>query len=260
MEISFSGDTPSSAEIQVVLKEAGITSSQTQLTEGGGFITRFQNVDENVHQDILDKFRGFAARNGGGEVVEKQFTTIGPTIGKELKNKSISALILALVAIVLYIAWAFRHVSRPVSSWKYGICAIAALAHDTIVPVGIFAALGHYRGVEVDTLFITALLTILGFSVHDTIVVFDRIRENLKRAKIVETFEETVNRSVNETISRSLNTSLTVLFVLLAVFFLGGESVKYFSLALVLGIIFGTYSSIFIASPLVTIWNRLTNK
>jgi preprotein translocase subunit SecF len=161
--------------------------------------------------------------------------------------------------IVLYIAWAFRKVSRPVSSWQYGIATLIALVHDVFSPVGVFAALGHFLNIEVGLLFVTAVLTILGFSVHDTIVVFDRIRENLQR-RVGDTFKDTVNISINQTITRSINTSLTVLLSLLAVYFFGGESVKYFSLALIVGIVFGTYSSIFIASPVLVVWESWRKK
>ena len=139
------------------------------------------------------------------------------------------------------------------------MCPRPVLFHDVIIPTGVFAVLGHFLGAEVDTLFVTALLTVLGFSVHDTIVVYDRIRENLLKFPR-ETFEEVVNRSVNQTAVRSVNTSLTVLLVLLATFFFGGESVKYFVLTLIIGVVFGTYSSIFIASPLLVIWNRAAKK
>ena len=155
--------------------------------------------------------------------------------------------------IILYIAYAFRNVSWPVASFKYGLAAILALIHDVLIPTGIFSFLGYWQGIEVNLLFITALLTILGFSVHDTIVVFDRIRENLKR-RIGRDFKETVNLSINQTITRSINTSLTVLLTLLAVYIFGGQSIKYFALTLIFGIIFGTYSSIFIASPLIVVW------
>jgi len=181
---------------------------------------------------------------------ELKFESVGPIIGNELKQKSIYAIIIVMLAIIAYIAYAFRQVSYPVESWKYGVSAIVALLHDITIVPGVFAVLGHFAGVQIDAYFITALLTLLGFSVHDTIVTFDRIRENLHR-KQDKTFEEVVNISVNETIVRSLNTSLLTVFVLLAVFLFGGETVKYFVLALFLGIIVGTYSSIFIASPLL---------
>lgn len=260
LEIEFEKSPPPSAEIQKALDPAGLGNILIQPVGEKGAILRFREVDENKHQEIIGLLSDFSSRAGYGSALEKRFNAIGPTVGKELKNKSILALFLALLAIILYIAWAFRKVSRPVSSWKYGIAAVLALIHDVTLPVGVFAALGHFRGVEIDTLFITALLTILGFSVHDTIVVFDRIRENLRKLKNQEGFEITVNRSVNETISRSVSTSLTVLLVLLAVFFFGGATVKYFSLTLILGIIFGTYSSIFIASPLVAVWGKISAK
>ena len=170
-------------------------------------------------------------------------------------------MILVMIMIVLYIAFAFRKVSKPISSFYYGLMAVVALIHDVTLPAGVFAFLGHYYGVEVDTLFVTALLTVLGFSVHDTIVVFDRIRENLKDGGNKNDFEKVVGSSVNQTIGRSINTSLTVILVLLAMFFLGGESTKYFSLALLIGVAIGTYSSIFLASPLlVTIQKLKTRK
>lgn|SRR3989338_8599570 len=181
---------------------------------------------------------------------ELQFESVGPIIGNELKQKSVYALIIVMLAIIVYIAYAFRQVSYPVESWKYGVSAIIALIHDVTIVLGVFAVLGHFASIQIDAYFITALLTLIGFSVHDTIVTFDRIRENLHH-KQDKTFEEVINISVNETIIRSLNTSLSTAFVLLAVFLFGGETVKYFVLALLLGIIAGTYSSIFIASPLL---------
>ena len=191
-------------------------------------------------------------------MTEKSFSSVGPTIGNELKQKSYYAIALVLLAIVIYIAWAFRRVSRPVASWKYGVAAIIALLHDVIIPTGVFSALGHFLGYEVDVLFVTALLTVLGFSVHDTIVVFDRIRENLLKRE--GSFEDIVNYSVNQTMTRSINTSATVMLVLLAVYFFGGESVRNFTLVLILGVFFGTYSSIFIASPILVVWHKLAGR
>ena len=184
---------------------------------------------------------------------------MGPIIGSELKRKSVWAIAIALFFIVSYISWAFRKVSYPVESWKYGIAAILALAHDIILPLGVFSALGHFYGVEIDSLFLTAILTVLGFSVHDTIVVFDRIRENLFKHVQID-FEATVNKSVNETIMRSINTSLTTLLVLVALYLFGGESIRYFTLTLIIGITVGTYSSIFVASPLLVDWHRFSAK
>ena len=155
--------------------------------------------------------------------------------------------------------YAFRKVARPITSWQFGVAAIVALIHDLVVVLGIFSLLGHYFDVEVDSLFVTAMLTVLGFSIHDTIVVFDRIRENLK-VYAGQSFEFVVNHSITQTIVRSLNTSLTVLFVLLALILFGGETIKYFVLALFIGIFAGTYSSIFVASPLLLLWQRWKKK
>ncbi len=256
LEVEFSAARPLPDDIKKMLDPLDLGAVVVQPTGNKGAILRLKYIDEAVHQDILAALGGGRAEDG--VLVEKRFDTIGPTIGKELKSRSFLALGLAIVAIIIYIAWAFRTVSKPVSSWKYGLAAVIALIHDVTIPTGIFVALGHFRGVEVDTLFITALLTILGFSVHDTIVVFDRTRENLRKLKVAEPYAVTVNRSVNETIARSINTSLTVLLVLIAIFFLGGETTKYFALALILGITFGTYSSIFVASPLLVIWEGWT--
>ena len=204
--------------------------------------------------------KALSGLKGPEHMVERRFDTIGPTIGKVLRTQSFVAIGLTAAGIVLYLSWAFRHVSKPVASWKYGVVAVSAFIHDVTIPVGVFAFLGHFYGVTIDSLFITALLTVMGFSVHDTIVIFDRIRENLAKLKRPESYEATVNRSVNETIARSINTSLTVLIVLLAIFLFGGVTTRFFALALMIGIIFGTYSSIFVASPLLVIWQQWTEK
>ena len=185
---------------------------------------------------------------------------IGPSISSELKSKAIWALLVAVIGIAVYVAYAFRKVSRPVESWKYGVGAVVALVHDVLITVGIFAVLGHFFNIEIDSAFIAALLTILGFSVHDTIVVYDRTRENLLKSGSGEKFDETVNRSLNETMARSINTSLTVLVTLLAIFIFGGASIKTFTLALLIGITFGTYSSIFVASALIVDWWKWEKK
>lgn len=192
-------------------------------------------------------------------ISDKRFETVGPVIGSETKNNAIKAVIVASLVITLFIAFAFREVSRPVSSWKFGVCAIIALLHDVLVVIGIFSILGKLFGIEVDSLFITALLTVMGFSVHDTIVVFDRIRENLKKTGNLP-FETVVNNSMLETFNRSLNTSLTVVIVLFTLLLFGGESVRWFIIALLVGIISGTYSSIFNASPLLVAWNEIDRK
>ena len=199
------------------------------------------------------------------KIEEKRFNSIGPVIGKELKNKSLVAIFLVSLAIVLFISFAFRKVSdlgsEKISSWKYGIVAIFSLIHDIIIPAGIFVVLGHfYIDYQIDVLFVTALLTILGFSVHDTIVVCDRVRENLKNSSRGENFENIVGKSLVQTFGRSINTSLTTIITLSFLYFFGGETTKQFSLVLSIGIIFGTYSSIFLASPLLVTWQKFSNK
>ncbi|MBI3963390.1 MAG: protein translocase subunit SecF [Candidatus Kerfeldbacteria bacterium] len=188
-------------------------------------------------------------------LTEDSFETVGPVVGQQLQQRSLAAILLVLLAIVTYISIAFRKsTSGVIRPWTYGVGAVIALIHDVIVVMGFFALLGLINGVEVGTLFVTALLTILGFSVHDTIVVYDRLRENL-RYRAHPTFETAVNVSVNETLVRSLNTSLTTIFVLLALYLFGGSTIQDFVLALIVGIITGTYSSIFIASPLLVTWH-----
>lgn len=255
LEVEFSETRPEIDKIQQSLAPLKLEGGLFIQPSGEkGVILRFGHVDEIKHQQMIRQL----GEAGGGQVSELRFETIGPTIGKELQQRSLWALIVALVFIVIYIAWAFRKVSRPVASWKYGLTAIIALAHDAIITVGAFSLLGHFMGVEVDSLFVSALLTVIGFSVHDTIVVFDRTRENLFRHHL-QPFAAIVNKSINETIVRSINTSLTTVLVLSALFLFGGDSVKYFSLALIIGIVVGTYSSIFLASPLLVEWYNLSS-
>ncbi len=194
-----------------------------------------------------------------GKPILKTFDSIGPVLGAEALRKAYVSILLVIIGIVLFITFAFRKVSEPVSSWKYGLAAIVALIHDVIIPVGVFSVLGHFAGYEVDTLFITALLVVLGFSVHDTIVVFDRVRENLKNSPSKKPFAEVVGASISQTFTRSINTSLTTLIALIVLYLFGGSTTEHFSLALIIGIAAGTYSSIFVGSSLlVTIekWGR----
>lgn len=241
-------------EISSAFAEAGVEVSSVQDTSENTYLIRSKPLtDEEINssEEILNtKFE---------EPEELRRETIGPTIGKELLRKAIIALVVAVVAIVFYIAWAFRKVPSPASSWRFGVSAIIALLHDVIIVVGIFSLLGHFLSVEVDSLFVTALLTVIGFSVHDTIVVFDRIRENLIR-EISPSFSETVNHSIIQTITRSLNTTVTVVFVLVAVLLFGGASIRWFVVALLSGVIVGTYSSIFNAAPILVLWQELSDK
>jgi preprotein translocase subunit SecF len=249
MEIQFQTERPSNEAIQQTLLEFNLGQITVQPTGELGAILKFQGVDEATHQQILSKLVG--AYN----VSETSFQYIGPSVGQELRNKTEIAIAMVLLAITIYIAFAFRKVSRPVSSWKYGITSLIALIHDVIIPLGIFAILGKLYNVEITIPIITALLTVLGFSVHDTIVIFDRIRENILR-KGMGQFEETVDLSLNQTLGRSLSTVFSTLIVLIAIYFFGGDTLKYFALTLIIGITSGAYSSIFIASPLLVSWYR----
>ena len=248
MEVEFLENRPSNQEIQEKLTDLELGQINLQSTGQKGLILRLKDIDEATHQEILTRI-GLEQSN------EKRFESIGPLIGRELKTKASWAIGLALLAIVLYIAWAFRKISKPVASWQYGLIAIIALFHDTFITLGLFSVLGHYLNIEIGLSLVAAFLTILGYSVNNSIVIFDRTRENLLKTNWTD-FQETINQSINQSLTRCLNTALTTLFVLLAIFFLGGQSIKYFALALAVGIIIGTYSSIFITSSLIVVWQR----
>lgn len=218
-----------------------------QTASDGSMLVRVSPLTEAEHQAILA-----ALRTDFGDVTEQEFNSVGPTIGSELRKQAIIAIGLVLLLIAAYIAWAFRRVAEPVASWKYGLVTLVAAAHDVIIPLGVFAVLGKFFGFEADTAFVAALLTILGYSINDTIVVFDRTRENLYRHRHDDTtFAKTVNASIMETLARSLNTTLCVLLPVLAIVIFGGESTRSFSVTLLVGILAGAYSSIFVASPLL---------
>lgn len=247
MDLQFKESRPSNEAISEALGEFNLGETIIQPTGQTEMILRFKGIDQDTHQNIINKINALSL------VEETRFEFIGPSIGQELKNKTELAIVFALLAITIYIAIAFRRVSRPVSSWKYGITSLIALIHDILVPLGMFSILGHYYNIEITVPIIAALLTVLGFSVHDTIVIFDRIRENILR-RGSPSFKETVNWSLNQTLGRSIGTVFTTLLVLFAIFFFGGETLKYFALALIVGITSGAYSSIFIASPLLVSW------
>lgn len=210
-------------------------------------LINIEHIDNETHEKILGSLQ-----KKFGEVTENRFTTIGPVVGETLKKKAVFAVIIAMAMIILYITFAFRKIPKRVSPWKFGVCAIVALMHDVLIPIGVFAVFRF----EVDALFITAILTVLGFSVHDTIVVFDRIRENLKYQERDETFTHVANKSMSQTMARSINTSLTTLITLMTLLLFGSASIFNFILVLVIGIVVGTYSSIFIASPLLVLWQK----
>lgn len=237
-------------KVRDVINKQEISSFQLQTAENNSLIIKSVNLEKNKQDILLSEIKKEI-----GEYKEIRLDSIGPIIGKELKKNAIYQLIIVSLGIVFYIGYAFRKVAKPVTSWRFGWSAIIALLHDLLFVLGFFSILGHFKGVEIDSLFITAMLTVLGFSVHDTIVVFDRIRENLK-VYPGASIDYVVNHSIGQTLVRSLNTSLTVLFVLLALLLFGGETIRYFVLALFVGIFVGTYSSIFIASPFLVQWQK----
>jgi len=236
-------------EVRAILDDNGFPDSVVQISDGNVVIIRMKELTEGSEAKIAIESD---FREAFGEFVELDFETVGPTVGAEIRNRAIIAVLLASLGVLSYIAYAFRKTQSPL---RYGTCAIIAMLHDIVFVLGVFSILGWVADVEIDALFVTAILTIMGFSVHDTIVVFDRIRENLER-HAAPTFEETVNYSVGQTMVRSLNTSVTVVLTLLALYLFGGESTRWFVFALLVGVIAGTYSSIFNASQLLVSWEN----
>ncbi|MBN1325402.1 protein translocase subunit SecF [Candidatus Falkowbacteria bacterium] len=274
LEIEYSQDRPSVSEVQSQLADLQLKGLRIQAAGEKGYILRFQDTGEEIHQEVMSKLKGEQTADSGlkiettgaakidvvtdsasAQVIEKKFESIGPSIGTELKTKALYAIIFVVISIIAYIAISFRKVSYPVSSWKYGVAAVIALIHDIFMTVGIFVILGKFLNFEINTPFVAALLTILGYSVNDTIVVFDRIRENLH--KYEGEFEEIVEKSIWETMARSINTIVTVELALLALLIFGGGVINDFVMPLLIGIFFGGYSSIFIASQAIVVWQKL---
>lgn len=242
-------------ELDPDFKEADLAGAQVVESGENSYVVKTKYLTSEIHEQIITKMKDRLPA-----FTEPRFNTIGPVIGETLLNKAILACGLALVMIVFYLAFAFRRIPKEVSPWRFGISAVVALVHDIIIVAGIFAVLGHFAGVEINALFITAVLTVFGFSVHDSIVVLDRLRENLLHAPAGETLDETANKALNQTLGRSINTSVSVLLSLIAVLIFGSSSIFYFVLALTIGIFIGTYSSIFLATPLVVVWNNWASK
>ena len=221
--------------------------ASVQSTDSNSVIIRGKNISNDQKNQVLETLT-----NNLGEVTEQRFETVGPVLGEELLEKTIMAIIIVSTLITLYVAKQF-------SEFKYGISAILAMFHDSLILLGIFSILGHFWGVEVDVLFVTALLTTLSFSVHDTIVVYDRIRE-LKRKHSAKPFIDIANAAVLETLSRSINNSVTIIVMLLSLALMGGETIRWFSVALLIGAVTGTYSSTFTAVPLLLVWENIFKK
>jgi preprotein translocase subunit SecF len=242
-------------ELIAVFAEKEVDVDSVLHREENSIEVRTKVIDANKNEEIRlaleEKFENSS---------QLAFATVGPAIGRETTKNAFVALAWASVGILLYIAYAFRKIPKPYSSLKFGASAILAMLHDALLVVGAFSILGHFYGIEVDVLFITAVLTVIGFSVHDSIVVFDRIRENLRKLPKSWDFEQVANYSIVETLNRSLATSLTVVFTLLSLFLLGGETIRVFVLALLIGVVSGTYSSIFTATPILVLWEKHRKK
>lgn len=249
-EVKFSEQEPGPRSVQEVANQMDAGASFVQKTSEGSYMIRTLELTQEQHNQLKD-----ALQTEFGALEELQYQSIGPTISSEITRRAAYQLILVSLGILAYIAWAFRKVPKPLSSWRFGWAAIIALVHDLLIVIGVFAILGKFLNVEIDSLFVTALLTVLGFSVHDTIIVFDRIRENLRKLP-GDSLAQVVFRSINQTLVRSINTSTTVIFVLLALLLFGGESIFYFVLALLIGVAAGTYSSIFVATPLLYVFHK----
>lgn len=254
LQVEFS-EAPDIAAMKEEISALGLGNFSLRPVGDRGIILRTRNLEESERLIVMQAVIGEAS---GAEV--KEFDSVGPILGKELQSKALLSIIFVILAIVIFITITFRKVSKPVASWKYGVVAIIALVHDVIVPAGVFAFLGEFRGTEVDSLFVTALLVVLGFSVHDTIVVFDRTRENLRKDGDKKKFETIVGESVSQTFTRSINTSLTTIITLIVLYVVGPDATRDFSLALLIGITAGTYSSIFIGSPLLVTLQKIQDR
>ena len=247
VELEFTAGRPDVSAIQDAL---AIQNSVVSPSGDNGVIIRAGQMTETEHQELLSRLQTAFPQAG---LLENKFDSVGPVIGDELKSKSIQAIILVLVAITIYMTIVFRRISGTVPSWMMGVAAIIALLHDVVIPTGVFAWLGHAHGVEISAVFVAAVLTILGYSVSDTVVVFDRVRENVIKGGSKEDFGLTVHKSVMQTLTRSINTSVATLLSMVAVYLFGGASIHYFALAFIMGIFLGAYSSIFVAVP-VLVW------
>jgi preprotein translocase subunit SecF len=254
IEARYEGKRPEKETLEANIKGLNIGGFSVRPSEDDRYIVRTKDLTVSQMEALLKAI--------DNPIVERS-NTVGPVAGAELKSKAVKAISVVIIMIVLFITFVFRKVSNPVSSWKYGLATIVALIHDVVIPTGFFVFLGATMGIELDLLFVTGLLAILGYSVHDTIVVFDRVRENLRinqEQNRTEDFEHMVGKSVSQTFARSINTSLTIFITLLALYIFGSTATKDFSLLLLVGVVIGTYSSIFVASPLLVTFFKLQKK
>ncbi len=245
LELEYQERRPSNEEIREALAGLDLSVVSVQPSGTNGVILRMKDISEETHQQILAKFQGRAR--------EIRFASIGSVIGKELKEKTRVVVALSILAIVLYVALAFRRVLHPIQSWHLGTLALLTISHDVVVTLGVLALLGEYQGVQIQIPVVAALLTIIGYTINDTVVVFDRVRENILK-KVGFDFQDLVNKSIRETFARSFNTSFTTLLVVFAILFFGGQTLRDFALTTVIGIIVGSYSSLFAAPALLVRW------
>jgi len=252
IELEFK-EQPAIEEVQNAFRSvAELKDKELSLNSVGerGVLIRTDALTEDEHQKLLQalnrKFPG---------VQEKRFDSVGPAVGQELRRKSLTAIIIVLVAVIAYIALVFRKLSRTLSLWAMMGATVVGLLHDIVIPMGVFAVLSRFYGVQISAVFVAAILTILGYTVSDKVVIFDRVRENIIRGA-KDDLGSIVHRSVMQTLVRSINNTLTVILSSLAIFLFGGESIRYFALALIIGIALGAYSSIFVAAPLMVWWSR----
>lgn len=259
IEVTYTGARPAVSELEQAVSVIPVGEVSVRESGTNGATLRSRTLTPDEHQAVLAAL----SENGTAPLTEDKFTSIGPSLGNELGKKALWAIGAVILAIVLYIAWAFRKVSKPVSSWVYGFAVVVILVHDVIIPAGFYAVLAHFTGAEADALFVVALLAILGYSVNDTIVIFDRVREHLRRnddSNVREPFDEVVGQAITETLGRSINTSLTVVLALLALAILGSPVTFNFALVLLVGVVAGTYSSILLAAPLLVPMARRFSK
>ena len=258
-EASYAAGRPDQTALNTAISKLEYGNFVLQPTGTNNYNLRTRELNKDEKEAVLATL---TLDHKYTPVIER-YDSIGPVVGAELKNKAVTSIIVVIVCIVLFITYAFRKVSEPVASWKFGLATIIALLHDVLIPTGIFLIYIHFTKGEIDILFVSAVLSVLGYSVHDTIVVFDRVREHLrinKEEKNKESFDITVGKSVSETFGRSINTSLTIFLVLLVLFFVGGSTTKDFAFVLLIGVLVGTYSSIFVASPLLVVFEKMQNK
>lgn len=256
LELQIEKENFNKNDLEEVAQENGINISSIQETGKNNFLIKANSINQKQNSDFQNKIATYSGQINestiSGTIIEKRFETLGPSMGMESLKKAVLAILVVAVVILLFVAKQFK-------DKKYGVCAIIAMFHDTVILLGTFSLLGHFASVEIDTLFMTAVLTILSFSVHDTIVVYDRIRESQRKFAKVES-SDLIDKAVNETLSRSINNSMTIIFMLLCFYLLGGETIKWFVLALLIGTISGTYSSTFTAAPLLVAWDKVFGK